>query len=268
MVAAIKNPEMTSIEKLVMTPEYAQVLLSRNDSNRPVREHYVKHLSRQMEQGLWRLNGETIKIGLDGTLLDGQHRLLACVTSGVSFETYIVRGLAQVFDTIDIGSRRTAADALALNGEVNTNVLAGALHLLWRHENGLLHRGGQPNPSPQEIEMELEKHPDIRRSLTAAYPAKQILSQTMGAALHCLFAERDADLADLFFESLATGTNLRENDPVRLLRERLIRDRMSKSRLVRNEVLALVIKAWNHLRQGRKIGTLKWTTGEAFPVIL
>ena len=71
------------------------------------------------------LNGETVKIASDGTILDGQHRLYACIQAGVPFETVVIRGLPpEAQDTIDTGMARKFADQLALRGEVNTPLLA------------------------------------------------------------------------------------------------------------------------------------------------
>ena len=52
-------------------------------------DSYVKDL----EDGVWRLNGKTITFDANGRLLGGQHRLHAVVQSGKSLTTLVVRGL-------------------------------------------------------------------------------------------------------------------------------------------------------------------------------
>jgi hypothetical protein len=85
----------------------------------------------------------------------------------------------------------------------------------------------------------------------------------------------DADLAEDFFIGLASGVDLGEMDPVRLLRERLMRQNaLDLSRRVRPYVMdAWVVKAWEFKRQGAEITDkqLNWNPSgrnpEPFPKI-
>ena len=62
-------------------------------------------------------------------MLDGQHRLRACVETGISFETVLVTGLPDaVFTTLDQGSKRTLAQMLALGKVKNYTKCAGIVH--------------------------------------------------------------------------------------------------------------------------------------------
>ena len=91
--------------------------------------------------------------------------------------------------------------------------------------------------------------------------------------LHYLFSRKDPALADEFFVKLAQGTNLKDDDPIYLLRERLMRENLkgSRTRMVPREALALTIKAWNAKRKNEKPRSLRWRGNgegaEEFPVI-
>jgi hypothetical protein len=56
---------------------------------------------------------------------------------------------------------------------------------------------------------------------------------------------------------------------VLLLRNRLIENKTAKTRLKMDEVIALVTKAWNIRRSGRRVRNLSWRgtgpTAEPFP---
>src|SRR5690606_33959034 len=105
-----------------------------NRRNRPIRRTWVQTLAGAMERGEWRENGDTLKFAHNGTLLDGQHRLAAIVLSGRPQWMLIARNVPDdAFSTIDRGSRRTAADALALLGEPRSAILAATLNLVWRY---------------------------------------------------------------------------------------------------------------------------------------
>lgn len=99
-----------------ITPEKAAELLkSKNDENRPIRKRSVDRLAAEMRTGKWTLTHQGIAFGADGSLMDGQHRLAACVESGVPFETNVSRYCTEE-DTekarpaIDAGNVRDAAD--------------------------------------------------------------------------------------------------------------------------------------------------------------
>lgn len=100
-----------------ITPEIAHEWLRGNTINRPVKQHYVRMLASDMELGRWKRNGETIKRN-GRLLLDGQHRLLACIMANTPFETLVVDGIDRdVFPTIDDGCPRSRIDTLAVAGE-------------------------------------------------------------------------------------------------------------------------------------------------------
>ena len=62
-------------------------------------------------------NGETIKFDSKGNLLDGQHRLSMVVKTGITMETHALFGVdSKGFLTLDSGKKRSAADALRLEG--------------------------------------------------------------------------------------------------------------------------------------------------------
>ena len=117
-----------SVEALEIGPERAAKLLEANTTNRNVAAYVVDKYARDMAADSWKLNGQTIKVGKSGRLLDGQHRLHAAVRSGKSFPAIIVSGLEdRVFETFDLGARRSLADILIDRGEINTSTLAAAL---------------------------------------------------------------------------------------------------------------------------------------------
>jgi uncharacterized ubiquitin-like protein YukD len=114
-----------------ITTQLAQEMLKRNPSNRPVRKKNIDAIIAAMEGGTFQLNGETIKIAPDGRILDGQHRLMACAISGVSFQSWVIYDVpAETVGTMDKGASRNAADFHAFHGESNSKHLAGAINVI------------------------------------------------------------------------------------------------------------------------------------------
>lgn len=97
-----------------ITPEMAVTLLGYNKKNRAVSAATVKKYAKQMKEGQWHLDSNAISIGEDGYLSNGQHRLMAVTTSGVSIRVFIVFGVDN-HSEMDRGKQRTIADNVGLS---------------------------------------------------------------------------------------------------------------------------------------------------------
>ena len=136
----INNPG--AVVKATITPELAQHLLALiNTHNRPLSPARVRQYVDVLKRGQYVFNGESIQIGLTDSghmqLLNGQHRLHACASAGVSFETVLVLGLPiSVFSTIDRGKTRSHSDVLSVAGFKNTHNIQPAARILVAMEAG------------------------------------------------------------------------------------------------------------------------------------
>jgi hypothetical protein len=98
-----------------VTPMLANVFLNNNTHNRPVKKSTLAQYARDMRNGNWRLTHQGIAIDGNGRLIDGQHRLMAIVETGVTVPMMVCREMADdVQPVIDDHARRTAGDALSL----------------------------------------------------------------------------------------------------------------------------------------------------------
>ena len=99
------------LQSIDVTPEQAKKWLAHNMMNRPVRKGYVSALADAMQRGEWMVNHQAIAVN-GNKLVDGQHRLMALLESGLPKVrmTVITDADAATFDTIDIGAKRTMAD--------------------------------------------------------------------------------------------------------------------------------------------------------------
>jgi hypothetical protein len=101
---------------LDVTPDFAaEVLASMNTRNRRVKPSVVEKYAKMMRNGSWTFSPETVSISKSGTLLNGQHRLLAVIESGTCQKFMFATGFNDdVFGVLDRGAGRTRADALGL----------------------------------------------------------------------------------------------------------------------------------------------------------
>lgn len=110
IVASNVGYEM-KVQTVSVTPAQAISWLKMNKFNRPVRTSYIKNLSEAMKRGEWAVTHQPIAI--NGTkLIDGQHRLMAVIASGLpSVKMSVAYDVeADTFDTIDIGIGRKNSD--------------------------------------------------------------------------------------------------------------------------------------------------------------
>lgn len=257
------------VEMTKITPADAERMLQLNTGNRPVNKQHVAVLAREMKLGRWKVNGDTIC--MNGTrLIDGQHRLMAVVESGCTIETLLVEGVeSDVFDTKDVGRRRSTSDTLAVRGEVETKKLAAALIVVDRYMTGRMMQCVRYTNT--EVEELLVKYPGVRESIGKTRETKRLVPASVLTACHYLFAQKDATAAAQFVVDLIGGHNLTEGDSVYVLRERLMNNALSKAKLQANYIMALLVKAWNHRRDENTIRHLRFRQEgdkpEAFPVV-
>jgi hypothetical protein len=255
---------------MTITPAIAEEWLKTNGRNRPVKEAHVRYLAREMEAGRWQENGETVKRN-GTTLLDGQHRLLACVKAKTPFRTLVVEGLDDsIFRSVDGGIGRSGADTLAVMGEKNTKRLAAALVIVENYMTGAMETG-RKKFSNAEVEELLEKYPKLRDSVNRSDINTRLVPPSVMAACHFLFAQKDEVLAELFVQQVLKGNDLKEGEPTYVLRERLVRNSLEKAKLTPPYIAALLIKAWNHTRAGNRIKHLRYRergdARETFPLV-
>lgn len=255
-----------------ITPEVASRLLIRNSNNRSISQRKILEYADHMKNGRWKLNGETIKITEDGNILDGQHRLEACVKANITFNTYIVKVKdATSFDTIDIGKKRTGSDTLSVIGEKHTVILAAVLNMVAEYKYAEEIRERRFNISTLHIKELLRENPGIQDSVSYAVAKynkiQRLISKTVLGFCHFILTSIDADEAENFLDRVVSGECLSKGSAELLLRNKLIAEnRNSRGALPNRYVVALIFKAWNMKRLGKTGALLKFLDSETFPI--
>jgi hypothetical protein len=263
--------------RIMVTPAIAKHWLDEtNKKNRKPTDGHWLEIAIDMEQGRWKYNGETIKFGSDGVMLDGQHRLLACVEAGVPFDTDVIFGLDPgVLDTIDTDHLpRTAAHVAQMEGVENATGSAALAYLLLVHEKYGIHRIQNVDCKPTKTEVIARVKADRRIAGIAgrsmAWSRRMVQPRVVGFCFY-LFSSQNAELAERFFEEFAEGANLAKCSPVFLLRRRMLDNVSAKAKLPLKEIIALFFKAWIAYSRGRALKALVWHSGgnhpEPFPQI-
>jgi len=260
---------------MLVTPQLAQQWLERNVHNRPLSDTVVIAYGLDMLEGRWQYNGDAIRFDSDGNLIDGQHRLKACVEAGVPFETDVIFGLApEAIRTIDIGKARTAGHIAHLEGVQNAACTCAVAALIVLHrKHGIQHlTDPRYQPTKTQIVEAARSLPGLEAAVAnAGLLGRKIAAPRIVGLCYWVFAAQDRELAERFFGELAHGLNLSPDNPVYHVRERLLADRRAKAKLPQLEIVALFFKAWLYYRENRPLRKLFWKTDgpapEKFPDI-
>jgi hypothetical protein len=261
-------PDSPTVEIIDVTPAMAEAWLSKNPNNRNPRQPVISSYARDMASGNWMLNGETLKFDKAGKLIDGQHRLRAIILADVTVQMVVMRGVdANVMDTVDVGAKRTYADALKLQGEENTTTLAAVVRRAVMWQRGTRTNTGALRPTAREMNGFIEANPQIRTSaeVAARYATRTFLPASIIGLCHWLFSPLDPDEADWFLARVADGDGITADSPIAALRLRIVKLRVGGGRVNETEALALMILAWNAYRAGGSRSKLQMPKGGLTP---
>ena len=269
------DPNRTKVTSKVetVTPEKAARWLKKNRRNRALNRHRVNQFAADMKAGLWRVTPQGVGFDINDDLNDGQHRLHAIIAAGVPVEILVVRGLEpESQEVVDTGQARTLGQTLTLRGEKRANQLAAALRLLYGYRcAGDTHWSLLNEVSKSQFLELLEQEPLLRDSLRPAgrwaFPG---VATGVSTVMHYLFTEVDAQLAEEFFDAVATGENLSNTDPAfKLRRVFLNQAKLPADRRVGAALIARqTVKAFNAYALGQEIRQLKADRRESFPAIV
>lgn len=129
-----------------ITPQKAKILLKNNTINRRHENHHVTFLAKQIENGQWKLNGQSIVVSKNGQLVDGQHRLMAIVKANQSIKTVFCEDAENdCISSIDTGKARSVADVFSINNVKSATQISSLTNHIFRwFVNRCEHAGGLP----------------------------------------------------------------------------------------------------------------------------
>lgn len=275
------KPEASKVEKLkpapelivgapqarpvTITPDMAYAWLenpSFNIMNRPVRQSDVNNWAAIMRRGEWQLNGDSIRISKTGKLLDGQHRLYACIEANTEFQAYLIEGLEdEVFDSIDVGKKRSASDMLKIHNKMagiepmkHEGLIMAAITTILEYKFGTWRERHSHVITHHEKLDFLEKNPAIKDwVLKARVKGTKRWENTYAAnigAVAFLGSKKYQMKADTFVIGFTTGNDLPVGSPISALRNRL----GAEKHYEKWDRMKLIIYAWNlHVDNSSKL---------------
>ena len=258
--AAQQGGEVT-IEMRTVTPDMAREYLRLNRDNRALSDEHKQMIAKDIMAGNWMLNAQPISFtgdpdaaDLGGVqLLNGQHRLHACIEADAPIEVPIAKNIPPAaFATFDAHTRKIR---LRSGTEADDRVLTAAARLQWKEDNSIEMFSKGVSPTATEIVETIRRHPDLAECYPQARTMKEVGSA--GVITYLIYhVRRDRDdLADDFLDGLKTGENLRAKDPILAARTKIvgqrIADRAVRASIPRLDVLKTLILCWRDYKAFR-----------------
>lgn len=259
-----KEPHATLME---VTPQQAAEWWKsrRRAKNRRLNAINLRQYVKDMKQGRWFVNNDAIAFDTEGLLLNGHHRLRACIEADVPFRSFVHWNLPDdSFITMDVNAKRTMADTLDIDHVSYARLIGPALNWWWRFQNNrLLGSSDATFQEEKALYANSQGEIDDAAAFISDLKLRGVLAPPL--ALFCLliFRRQDRAKADEFLKSLATGANLDESNPILLFRNILVTPRRRGDTILTSELLALAFKAWNLFIEGRQIKLLSLKKNEA-----
>lgn len=146
--------------------------VNKQNKNRKLSRTKINKYVEAIKNGKWCLTGEPIIVSADGEILNGHHRLKACVEAGVGFIATITYGVTDdlSFAHIDVGNMRSRSQVLEMAGvKVSASVLSRVAMLAKAFDmtkNLFDFRGTQGTSfQPAEILSYVEDHEELALSV-------------------------------------------------------------------------------------------------------
>jgi len=261
------NGEKIRATHIECTPELAQYILDEfNDSNRPAKKVNLNYLKREILNGNWLTNGDTIKFNNDGSMNDGQHRLKSIIETNVTLPLIVISGLTtKSFKSLDVGTKRTGSDVLAVKGVKNSTNSASVVKFIHAFSNNKYSENTMATRTLSNTNIEDYYDllmPNIETSVkfinNYSSTCKGFIRPTLIGGFHYLLGEIDPELRDEFLIKLCTGIGLEADSPITALRSKLIRIQYDKnSRLTNLDMLKNIVYTWNKCRKGQTAKNIK-----------
>lgn len=261
---------MITYEEVQLTPQMAEDLLAKTpEHQRRVTKLHVTRLARAMTAGEYMLNPQPLIIDTAGALMDGQHRCVAVIESGVTIPVMIARGAdPTVFSLVDTGKTRQASQFV--DGPHAAVIAAAARAVLaFRLRPALNITQARALITNKEVLDEVsrdEEYQQVAPQIAAIRRAARITPVPL-MAVHVLASRNvDPDRASLWLSGLETGEELVKGDPRLALRNRWIQDTGHPIRGAAQQWV-ITVKAWNAWVAGSEVRQLRWRAVEGVPPI-
>lgn len=239
-------------------PKEWDILFQNVVKNRRLNRANLTRLIDEIEKGAWSITPDAIAFTEDGRLINGQHRGRACIATGRTLPFYVVVGIEErSFDVIDAGAKRSATDLFSVSGIQN----AAQASSICRLELGYRMKQLKPKFAVREVLAVAEELPDLELVSSAVQAETNGLrgwcSQTALGWVYMRALAANRGRAVEWFDGIAKGINLDENDPRYAARRHLqggSRSAWQSQRMM--EQVYILWRSWEYFVAGASVTKL------------
>lgn len=252
-----------------ITPKIASGLLEMTDLSvqRKLNKPHVNFLANELSKGDWAFNGDSIRQDCDGNIIDGQHRLNACILSGVSFSSLFIKGLpTEYIHTIDVGGKaRSLANCLEIKHRQNykySNTIAAAGKLVRSLVIGSTGGSGRKDirsyTTASELLLFIEENPTfiefISETMRLRANGDKFISPVVFCSVKWLTDKADLKTSNKFWQGLSDGIGINQTNSVWYLRKKIMRSKTrNDEKLTQRALIINIYTAFNSLVEGRTL---------------
>ena len=244
-------------EVVTLTPDQcASMLRADKTKNRQLSKDVVRAYARDMKAGNWEVNGEAVVLNGGSSILNGQHRLAACVEAGVPFTTAMIKGAPkEVFASFDQGYKRSFANILdTLNVPYATTCGAITASLYRLKAQDRVRGRLTPGELMPIFRKNQKKIVQAASTIYVETKLRPLGSGALGTIVICGGAT-----GEKFLDIMKTGVPAYRNCPVHLLRETLLRLKVNKTMPNTRVQMWTAIGCFNHLTEHLPMEKIRWT---------
>ena len=222
-----------------ITPSQAEHLLSKNQDSpqRRINDADVDKYAADMKAGRWKVTGEAVIISETDKILDGYHRLWACVCADKPFETMMVTGVPdEALHVIDTGRPRTLQNVFQINGRPETKTVLSAARVVGIVAHGETHATKYSYDAMVKV---IAKHKGLAWIGSVAPAQGKVVKGIVNGGVFAGLAlgwEKSQKTAEDAFDRLTSGAGMTSGDPILTLREHLLHNPIGKGGGTRNGV--------------------------------
>jgi len=256
-----------------ITPKIAKRLLEQTDSNvqRKINFSQVTHLSREIINGDFCLNGDAIRQDVVGNIIDGQHRLNAVVRANRTIKTIFVKGLpTENIHTIDIGGKaRSLADVLEINHQKKykyANSISAAVKFIYAF-NGKTYNTGPSRDMKSYLTSSIflewiDNNPTItdfvEDTMRLRANGDKMVTPSIFCGLKWILDRYNKDKSNIFFQQLSDGIGVNRENPIFTLRKKILSTKFvgaggNRIRLSTKEIVLIILRTWNAFVKGETL---------------
>lgn len=252
------NAPIIEVTIKTITPKIARILLDRTDSSiqRKQNRSQINFLAKEMQSKNFQFNGDSIREDQQGNIIDGQHRLMACIETGMPFETIYVKGLeTKQINTIDTGAKsRSYADVLEIaHGRKYkySTAIASCVKLIHKMENGQFNRGLKQHQyflSSTDFLKWCDENPWIFDHVENCYRdmwnSDRLLNPTILTSTKWFLDKFNREHSDKFFHKIMFGS-LTNDCSIYYYRRKLTKMIVDQVKWPTQDHIFMLIRVWN-----------------------